>query len=131
MIADHRGLQSLGRVLTIGMSCSLVSSLILLPAYLSWITRNRREETEENTEPVAEEPLANEEELSPVAEPAYIREYPPRPARTDHSRPLSELWQKSAQELQVEEDESEEEILRFPPLLPPETRPEWSQKRSA
>lgn len=44
MIADHRGLQSLGRVLTIGMSCCLVSSLIILPAFLVWLTRNRQEE---------------------------------------------------------------------------------------
>jgi hypothetical protein len=46
IIADHRGLQSLGRVLTIGMSCCWVSSLIILPTLLVWLTRNR---------PIAEE----------------------------------------------------------------------------
>ena len=40
MIADHRGLQSLGRVLTIGVSCCLFSSLIILPAILRLFTRD-------------------------------------------------------------------------------------------
>lgn len=41
MIASHRGLQSLGRVLTIGVSCCLFTSLVMLPALLAWLTRNR------------------------------------------------------------------------------------------
>ncbi len=41
MVASHRGLQSLGRVLTIGVSCCLFTSLVMLPAVLSWLTRNR------------------------------------------------------------------------------------------
>ena len=32
MIASHQGLQSLGRVLTIGVSCCLFTSLVMLPA---------------------------------------------------------------------------------------------------
>ena len=45
MIADHRGLQSLGRVLVIGLaSCTLVS-LTLLPALLRWLTIHEEEET--------------------------------------------------------------------------------------
>lgn len=44
MIADHRGLQSLGRVLTIGVTCCLFTSLIMLPAILSLMTRHRAEE---------------------------------------------------------------------------------------
>ena len=32
MIASHRGLQSLGRVLTLGVSCCLFTSLVMLPA---------------------------------------------------------------------------------------------------
>ncbi len=46
MIASHRGLQSLGRVLTIGVTCCLFSSLVILPALLSWLTRNRPEVSE-------------------------------------------------------------------------------------
>lgn len=44
MIATHQGLQSLGRALTLGMSCCLFASLVMLPALLSWVTRNRRAE---------------------------------------------------------------------------------------
>jgi len=47
MIASHRGLQSLGRVLTIGVSCCLFTSLVMLPALLAWITRHRSESTED------------------------------------------------------------------------------------
>ena len=43
ILADHRGLQSLGRVLTIGMGCCLLSSLVVLPALLTWLTRDRLE----------------------------------------------------------------------------------------
>lgn len=42
MVAEHRGLQSLGRVLTIGVACCLVSSLITLPAFLKLISRKSR-----------------------------------------------------------------------------------------
>ncbi len=41
MIATHQGLQSLGRVLTLGVTCCLFTSLVMLPAVLTWITRNR------------------------------------------------------------------------------------------
>ncbi|MBA7485357.1 hypothetical protein ES707_20902 [subsurface metagenome] len=47
MIANHRGLQSLGRVLTIGVSCCLFTSLVMLPAILTWMTRNRPESAED------------------------------------------------------------------------------------
>lgn len=45
MIASHRGLQSLGRVLTIGVSCCMFTSLIMLPALLTWMSWNRKDET--------------------------------------------------------------------------------------
>ncbi|MBN2578681.1 MAG: MMPL family transporter [Pirellulales bacterium] len=47
MIASHQGLQSLGRVLVLGMSSCLFSSLVILPALLTWLTRNRRAAPEE------------------------------------------------------------------------------------
>lgn len=47
MIASHQGLQSLGRVLTIGVSCCLFTSLVMLPALLGWITRHHQELPEE------------------------------------------------------------------------------------
>ena len=60
MIAEHRGLQSLGRVLTIGMSCCLVSSLVVLPAFLAWITRNRKSEDEEEQFSISETAVEDE-----------------------------------------------------------------------
>lgn len=39
MIASHQGLQSLGRVLTLGVTCCLFTSLVTLPAALAWSTR--------------------------------------------------------------------------------------------
>jgi len=43
MLAGHQGLQSLGRVLTIGVFFCMFSSLILLPAILSWKTGGKAE----------------------------------------------------------------------------------------
>ena len=46
MIAGHQGLQSLGRVLTIGVTCCLFTSLVMLPAALAWGTENEEFESE-------------------------------------------------------------------------------------
>lgn len=43
MIASHQGLHSLGRVLTIGVSCCLFTSMIMLPALLTWMSAGRPE----------------------------------------------------------------------------------------
>jgi hypothetical protein len=48
MIASHQGLQSLGRVLTLGITCCTVTSLVILPAALTWITRHRHEADDED-----------------------------------------------------------------------------------
>ena len=37
----HQGLRSLGQVLTLGVTCSMLSSLFMLPAAISWFTRRR------------------------------------------------------------------------------------------
>jgi len=42
MIATHQGLQSLGRVLTLGVTCCLFTSLVMLPALLTLLTKNRK-----------------------------------------------------------------------------------------
>lgn len=47
MIASHQGLQSLGRVLTLGIGCCTITSLVILPAVLTWMTRNRPEDGDE------------------------------------------------------------------------------------
>ena len=44
MIASHRGLQSLGRVLVIGITCCLITSVVVLPALLNLCTRGETEE---------------------------------------------------------------------------------------
>jgi hypothetical protein len=44
MIASHQGLQSLGRVLTLGITCCTITSLVILPAVLTWVTRHRTDE---------------------------------------------------------------------------------------
>jgi uncharacterized protein len=41
MICEHRGLESLGRTLVIGVSCCLFTSLVMLPALLHLISRGR------------------------------------------------------------------------------------------
>ena len=49
MTAHHQGLQSLGRVLTIGVICCLLSSVVILPALLCWLTRDRFPQATEDT----------------------------------------------------------------------------------
>ncbi|HEY4759688.1 MAG TPA: MMPL family transporter, partial [Thermoguttaceae bacterium] len=105
MIADHRGLQSLGRVLTIGMACCLFSSLGILPALLVWITRNRRdEEVEEFQDQAFKASQGVDESLSTGYGPAYYRE---------------------------NEEQEQQEIFRFTPPDEPESEQAWSHRRSA
>ncbi len=59
ILADHRGLQSLGRVLTIGMSCCLFNSLVILPAILTLMTWNRDESEPSEQQTPATVPAAN------------------------------------------------------------------------
>jgi uncharacterized protein len=58
MIASHQGLQSLGRVLTLGITCCMLSSMIFLPGLLRWITRNRPIEKQTDQSPLATPRLA-------------------------------------------------------------------------
>ncbi len=60
MFARHQGLRSLGQVLTIGVFCCLISSIVILPALLVWLTRHRIDgETDDERE--AEEEQAEQE----------------------------------------------------------------------
>jgi hypothetical protein len=132
MIADHRGLQSLGRVLTIGMSCCLVSSLIILPAFLAWITRNRQEEAEELPESESQQQIASAQSDAIPFKHDYYRDYPHTTVGGDKSRPLSEIWQQSNSNTHQEDEEvNKEEILHFPPTFPHESEHTWPRKRSA
>jgi len=44
ILARHQGLQSLGQVLTIGVTTCLFSSIVFFPAVLGWMTRRERDE---------------------------------------------------------------------------------------
>jgi preprotein translocase subunit SecF len=57
ILARHQGLQSLGQVLTLGVTTCLFSSVVFFPALLAWLTRNRIE---------AEAPPNRIPEISPV-----------------------------------------------------------------
>ena len=57
MLASHQGLKSLGLVLTIGVCCCLVTSLLLLPAGLSWMARGRGLDSSTHPIPEASEVL--------------------------------------------------------------------------
>lgn len=54
MIASHQGLQSLGRVLSIGVSCCTFTSMVMLPALLTWMSLHREEGSEGTSEAVAD-----------------------------------------------------------------------------
>jgi uncharacterized protein len=47
ILARHQGLRSLGQVLTLGVLCCLSSSIVLFPALLSWLTRNKGDVAED------------------------------------------------------------------------------------
>jgi hypothetical protein len=53
LIASHQGLQSLGRVLTLGITCCTITSLVTLPAMLTWITRHRMDEAHDHAHQAA------------------------------------------------------------------------------
>jgi len=73
MIASHQGLQSLGRVLTIGVSCCLFTSLVMLPALLACASRMRPASAAPEQEPDASE----EEPPRPPGSPKKIRRVDP------------------------------------------------------
>jgi hopanoid biosynthesis associated RND transporter like protein HpnN len=59
MVANHQGLQSLGRVLTIGMSCCLMSALVLPNLFLLWQSGKEiaYDEAEEGPSPIVPSPV--------------------------------------------------------------------------
>lgn len=67
MIASHQGLQSLGRVLTLGIACCTATSLWVLPAMLTWLSRNRVAGTAEAPLAAAHPAPADERSLNEQA----------------------------------------------------------------
>jgi hopanoid biosynthesis associated RND transporter like protein HpnN len=69
MVASHRGLESLGRVLTLGVTTCTVTSLVFLPAVLTWMRpAGRAEEQGETSE--AEDTSQTEADPEEAAESA-------------------------------------------------------------
>ena len=66
LICSHRGLFSLGRVMTIGCTCCLVTSITLLPALLCWMYRGQAHK----------EPSEDEQNQSRGPSPLPIRPFP-------------------------------------------------------
>ncbi len=73
MIADHQGIQSLGRVLTIGISCCMFTSLVMLPGLLRLMTWHLPE--------VVDEPAVNENASSTQRDHTLLPDEP-RPLRS-------------------------------------------------
>jgi hopanoid biosynthesis associated RND transporter like protein HpnN len=86
MIASHRGLQSLGRVLTIGISCCLLTSLVMLPALLVWLTRNRPQVDEADDLEETDRPAAG---VVPTRR-IYRRDTGHHPGTSRHAVPVAE-----------------------------------------
>ena len=68
MFAAHQGMQSLGRILTIGVACCTFSALVILPALLTIFTSRRPE--------VADDGLRGQE-IPHVEEPEFFWQEPP------------------------------------------------------
>jgi hopanoid biosynthesis associated RND transporter like protein HpnN len=78
MVASHQGLQSLGRVLTLGVTCCLFTSLVMLPALLTWATRNRT--STKKSEPSRPATLSEDEVAALAIEPRRVAAAVPRRA---------------------------------------------------
>lgn len=97
MIASHRGLQSLGQVMTIGATCCLFTSLVSLPALLTWMSRNRGAAPADSPQyadardPSAEKDAAEATEAAPLIPRPHFeirpRAYPRRQAAAASARP--------------------------------------------
>jgi hopanoid biosynthesis associated RND transporter like protein HpnN len=81
ILARHQGLQSLGQVLTLGVTTCLAASIIFFPALLCWLTRNRpAEEVETVQSSVVREAVAAVEEVEQPIESAPAVAPPEMPA---------------------------------------------------
>ena len=91
ILGRHQGLQSMGQVLTLGVTCCLMTSIVFFPGLLAWLSRNRGEVAEPVDEflPTTAAPLslaavsiANVTIEQPVASvpPPIVRHELPQPA---------------------------------------------------
>jgi predicted RND superfamily exporter protein len=76
MIASHRGLQSLGRVLVIGITCTLYMSLIVLPAVLTLFTAGNKETVKQDEQQETNNEVENiEPEITEIPKLVIAEEY--------------------------------------------------------
>ncbi|MDX1946732.1 MAG: MMPL family transporter [Pirellulaceae bacterium] len=74
ILARHQGLQSLGQVLTLGVLTCLASSLLIFPAVLRWLSRQRPEVRDQETTVTRDLiEAADQEEMSALEGPAPLR----------------------------------------------------------
>jgi predicted RND superfamily exporter protein len=73
MIASHRGLQSLGRVLTLGVSCCMFTSMIMLPALLTIMSRKREAAESETSVDEQVAPSRPRRRIDPPQHPGMAR----------------------------------------------------------
>jgi uncharacterized membrane protein YdfJ with MMPL/SSD domain len=78
MIASHRGLQSLGRVLTLGVSCCMFTSMIMLPALLTIMSRKRERAETETSDAEAVTLSRPRRRIDPAQHPGSGPHAPPR-----------------------------------------------------
>ncbi|MBL8829046.1 MAG: MMPL family transporter [Planctomycetaceae bacterium] len=84
MIASHQGLQSLGRVLTIGITCCMFTSLIMLPSLLKLTSGHAPEPREE---PATED--THDHHLATNGQHALRRDPADSPILSPHPRPAT------------------------------------------
>src|SRR5262245_27996512 len=91
ILARHQGLQSLGQVLTLGVTTCLASSIVMFPALLAWLAERREEETEGEGERESEGERAIVEPavIINTAPPATALPSPPRPLAPSPPLPLA------------------------------------------
>ncbi len=74
MTSSHRGLHSLGAVLSIGVISCVFMSLVTLPALLAWISRHRKPEAPsgELTAPATPMPIDDEPRILPMPQTSRV-----------------------------------------------------------
>jgi hopanoid biosynthesis associated RND transporter like protein HpnN len=94
ILGRHQGLQSIGQVLTLGVTCCLMNSIVFFPALLAWLSRHRDEAAEPTDElpvalaaiPVQSEAITEIPSPSPVAR-AIARPIVSQPLEAPPERP--------------------------------------------
>ncbi len=119
ILARHQGLRSLGQVLTLGVMLCLGSSIVIFPALLAWLTRNRPEAEEDETidEMQEAQTIAMSSEEEPVQdqmveapEPEYAEEPEEDPVSSKLVADSAAVVVKPTQEI----DPLAPRILQFP-----------------